>query len=65
MNELKTLKDLDCECLDDGCQFVDVDDLKQEAIKTVNWYDGYKDKVDWRKVFMKSYDLTEEDLKDE
>ena len=63
-NPLKTLKDinlLDCYEFDGVGEIIK--EIRQEAIKTVKWYDGYNDNVNWRKIFMKSYNITEEKLK--
>jgi len=67
--ELKTLKDLiPQEDIDDGFAYVDIDYLRQEAIKWVNdccpWYgDGIIDNCRACKRFIKFFNLTEEDLK--
>lgn len=58
MTELKTLKDI----FHTMEGLVSDEELKAEAVKIANWYDGYKDNIDWRKVFLKFHNLKEEDL---
>ena len=62
--EFKTLKDLDCECNEKNCQFVDVDELKAEAIKWVKEEGICKD-CDGvcEHDFLEFHNITEEDLK--